>query len=310
MRTFAFAVSQLKEFNKTYENSANYVITWVSTLNNPKNNTLMFVSKFRDDTIELLRNVQESIIIASVLKKESFKILEHNNVVLYVENPRLEYAKLVQYIIEQFDVQKLNHYECGENTIIEDGAIVKNGAVIGNNCIIKSGAVINDRVVIGDGTIIRENSVVGGYGFGFEREECGLLVRIPHIGGVIIGKNVEIGALCTVVSGTIEATLVDDGTKTDDHVHIAHNCKIGKNCSLTACVEISGSVHMGDNVEIGPNASIMNGIQLGKGCFIGLGAVVLKSVGDNCIVAGNPARDIELIKRDSRAIKELLKNHG
>lgn len=309
MRTFNFAVNKLGEVNKDYQNNYRYIIKWVSTSNNPTNNTLLFVSKLKDNTVALLENIKESLIIVPNIERDAFTELESRNMVLYVKNPRLEYAKILQHILGKFDLNSSCDYKCGNNTIVEAGAVVKSGAIIGDNCIIKSGAIINDRVIIGDGTIIRENSVIGGYGFGLERDESGEPVRIPHIGGVKIGNNVEIGALCTVVSGTIEPTLVGDGSKTDDHVHIAHNCVIGKNCLITACVEISGSVWIGDNVWIGPNASIMNGIKLGKCCFIGLGAVVTKSVEENSVVTGNPARDIELIKHENIVLKRMMEKY-
>ena len=84
--------------------------------------------------------------------------------------------------------------------------------------------------------------------------------------------------------------------KTDDHVHIGHNVQVGKGCLITACAEISGSARIGDKTWLGPNSSIMNGITIGSNCFIGLGTVVTKSLSDNVVAAGCPARILRINK--------------
>jgi UDP-3-O-[3-hydroxymyristoyl] glucosamine N-acyltransferase len=118
----------------------------------------------------------------------------------------------------------------------------------------------------------------------------GVPIRIPHLGKVIICNNVELGALNTVMRGTIDDTIVADNVKTDDHVHIGHNVRVGQGCLITACAEISGSAHIGEMTWLGPNCSVMNGITIGSNCFIGLGTVVNKSLPNSVIVAGCPAR--------------------
>lgn len=232
-------------------------------------------------------------------------------------NPRLEYACILQYILEHTDAED-NHgsvclatsvgknFTMGRGTIIEKNVIIGDNVYIGDNCIVKPGAIVNNHVTIGNHTVIRENAVIGGYGFGFERDEQGIPIRIPHVGGVVIGNYVEIGAMTTIVSGTIEPTIIDDYTKIDDHVHIAHNCHIGKGCLITACAEVSGSVKIGEFSWLGPNCSIINGISIGKNCFVGIGAVVKKSIPDNLVVSGNPARSMEELKEEKDLNKHLL----
>lgn len=144
--------------------------------------------------------------------------------------------------------------------------------------------------------MILSHSVIGEDGFGVETDDAGNLFNIPHIGGVEIGANVQIGSLNSIASGTIQPTVIADYTKTDNLVHIAHNVHIGKNCQITACAEISGSVIIGDRVWLAPNASVMQKITIGDGALVGLGAAVTKSVAPNNVVAGNPAKFIRTLK--------------
>ena len=128
---------------------------------------------------------------------------------------------------------------------------------------------------------------------------------MPHLGGVVIDKNVRVGANNTVVSGTINPTRIGENTKLDDHVHFAHNCIAGKSCFITACVQFSGSVVLGDRVWIGPNTSIINGIKIEDDAIIGIGAVVTKNVDKKQVVAGNPAVDVKTLKKQRNFLKNL-----
>ena len=153
----------------------------------------------------------------------------------------------------------------GNNVSIEEGTIIKSGVKIGDN------------VSIGKNCYIRENSVIGGEGFGIEKDELGNNFRIPHIGGVVIKDNVEVGALTTVCSGTIEPTLVEEYVKIDDHVHIAHNVKLRKGCRVVAGSVIGGSTEIGENSTIGINSSVKNGINLGKNITLGMATIITVS---------------------------------
>jgi UDP-3-O-[3-hydroxymyristoyl] glucosamine N-acyltransferase len=169
--------------------------------------------------------------------------------------------------------------EIGDRTRIFANVVVEANVRIGNDCVIKSGTVI------------------GQDGFGIVKDEDGNNFRVPHVGGVIIHDGVEIGALNTICSGTIEPTVVEQYVKTDDHVHIAHNVRVGANSILTACAEISGSVVIGPRSGLGPNCSIMNNISLGSDVFVGLGSVVTKSLPAGAVAAGSPARILRIATR-------------
>lgn len=298
-------------------------ISRVVTLENLQSNSLLFSKGINDSLVQRLSSLKGCIMVLPKGADASPLVdrLKVSNCLVFSDTPRMTFAKLLE-IVEQKIVEEMNGLSysnvngatigerttIGCDTIIEPGAFVDHNVTIGSSCVIRSGARVRSRVQIEDNVIIRENTVVGGPGFGVEKDEDGHNIRIPHLGGVIIKSNVEIGALNTVVSGTIEPTIIDEYVKTDDHVHIAHNCQVGRNTNITACVEISGSVRIGENCMIGPNASVMNGIIIGKNSVIGLGAVITKSIEDSSIVAGNPAESIEIVKLQRRAIKKLVQN--
>jgi len=213
------------------------------------------------------------------------------------DNPRLDFALAVQ----EFFVAKLptriadsaclgNNVSIGQNVTIGEYSVIGDNVVIGDGTEIRHHVVIGDNSIIGNRCLIKSNTVIGEEGFGFERDEQGRPIRIPHLGKVIIGDCVELGALNTVMRGTIDDTIVEDHVKTDDHVHIGHNVRIGRGCLITACSEISGSVDIGEMTWLGPNCSVMNGIQIGSNVFVGLGTVVNKSVESGVVIAGSPAR--------------------
>jgi UDP-3-O-[3-hydroxymyristoyl] glucosamine N-acyltransferase len=198
----------------------------------------------------------------------------------------------------------------GQDVRIGPFVFIGHNSVIGDGTVIRAGAKIAEYVTVGKHCVISENTVIGNQGFGVERAPSGESFRIPHIGGVSIGDHVYIGALNTIVAGTIDPTVVEDHVQTDDHVHIAHNCYIRKGTHITACVEISGSVSIGENCTIGPNSSLMNKISIGSGSVVGLGAVVTKSFGDGVTIVGNPADTTDNIRALRRLQKELLGREG
>lgn len=289
---FRFCVNELGMFRSEYKNDFNFFIDNVSTLSNPQNNTLIFVKYLDAINFEKILQLRYSIIILNhEASNDKISLFNKHNLVLKVNNPRLEFAKMLSFILE-FD----NSLE--EDIEVKKKFVVGKNVNIGHDCEIKQGVVINDNVQIGNNVVIRENAVIGGLGFGFEREEDGTPVRLPHIGGVIIGDNVEIGALTTVASGTIEPTLIGTNTKIDDHVHVAHNCVIGKNVLICAGAKLCGSVNIEDNVWVGAGAIIMQSKKVGLNAYIGMGAVVKSNVGQKVEVSGNPAKPLSVLAKE------------
>lgn len=288
----------------------NVKIDSAASAGKPENNSIIFATKkkWKTDYIETLKGIKNSfIIIENGIEKELLETKENNHIVV-VSNARLYFAKALTMILR--DVNAIRTYCCKDNIIIgenvkigdscsiEPFVFIDHDVVIGNDVTIKSGAKIRQNAKIGNNVVIGENSVIGTQGFGIETDEDGSPIRIPHIGGVIIGDNVEIGALSSIVSGTINPTIIEKNCMIDDLNHIAHNCFLGERTFTTAHVELSGSVKIGRNGYISPNATVRNGISVGENCFIGQGSSVQKSFGDNVSLFGNPARIFD--KNDRR----------
>ncbi len=166
------------------------------------------------------------------------------------------------------------------------------GARIGDGTWIGPGVHVYRDAVIGERCVLHGGVIIGGDGFGFERDGE-QWVKIPHLGTVIIGDDVEIGANSCVDRGTFGDTVLEDGVKLDNLVHVAHNVRVGTGTVLTANTMVAGSTVIGPGVWSGPSTSFMNGITVGAGAFTGLGAVVIKDVEPGQVVAGVPAKPIE-----------------
>lgn len=163
-------------------------------------------------------------------------------------------------------------------------------AKIGGDTVISPFVRIYDNVIIGKECYIKEGAVIGGAGFGFEKDEDGNRFRFPQIGGVKIGDHVDIGGNTCIDRGALSDTIIDDYAKVDNLCHIAHNAHIGKNAVVVACAEVSGSCQVGENSWVGPNACIRDQRNVGDNTMIGMGSVVVKNAGDNEVWAGNPAK--------------------
>lgn len=171
------------------------------------------------------------------------------------------------------------------------GAYVVIGkAEIGEGTVISPFVRIYDNVIIGEDCFVKEGAVIGGAGFGFERDGDGNRFRFPQIGGVRIGNHVDVGANTCIDRGALSDTILDDYSKVDNLCHIAHNAHIGKNSVVVACAEVSGSCVIGDETWVGPNACIRDQRSIGSNTMIGMGTVVVKNIGDDEVWAGNPAK--------------------
>jgi UDP-3-O-[3-hydroxymyristoyl] glucosamine N-acyltransferase len=276
-------------------------ISTVSSINNPENNSLMFIKRISEDVMKSIRSITGCIIFIPIGMSidADFGI---NNLIIPSENPRMDFALVFKHILASLpadsDYITLANGSIlgkdtviGEKTVIEPQVFIDNNVSIGDRCVIMSGCKIRSNVAVGSDTILHDNCVIGGQGLGVERDlERDVNIMIPHIGGVAIGDSVELGALSTVASGTIDPTIIDNQVKTDRQVVISHNCRIGKGVLIGASAVFCGSVRVGDHCWIGPNATVIDNISIGKDAFIALGSVVLRNIKESEVVAGNPAR--------------------
>ena len=175
----------------------------------------------------------------------------------------------------------------GKNTFIGNNTVIEHDVRIGDNCIIGSNIVIRNSL-IGDSVVIQDGCKIGLKGFGFIPLK-GKNLRFPHIGKVLIKKNVEIGANCTIDRGSIDNTVIGENTFLDNQVHVAHNVRIGKNCMIAGQVGFAGSPDIGDNVSIGGQAGVSGHLKIGSNVKIGGGSKVVKDISDGVVVMGYPA---------------------
>lgn len=220
-------------------------------------------------------------------------------VLIRVNNPKLALAHVGNYFFVENPEPTIHptaiiHPEARIGKNVSIGAYCVIGkAIVGDDCIIDSNVRIYDSVVMGCHCEIKAGAVLGGAGFGYERDADGNKFRFPQIGSLILGDYVEVGANTCIDRGALADTIIGDYTKINNLCHIAHNNTIGKNVSITGCVNVSGGNIIEDDVWIAPNSSLRGYIHLGKGCTLGLGAVAIKDIPAGEIWIGNPARKLE-----------------
>lgn len=177
--------------------------------------------------------------------------------------------------------------------VIESGAVIGANTSIGANCVIGAGASIGadsklhpnvsvqHGCVIGARCLLHPGCVIGSDGFGlaFEKSDAGgHWTKVPQIGRVVVGDDVEIGANTCIDRGALDDTVIEDGVKLDNLIHIAHNCRIGHHTAIAACVGMAGSTSIGAYCQISGAAMISGHLQIGDQVIISGGTVVAKDL--------------------------------
>ena len=194
----------------------------------------------------------------------------------------------------------------GGNSVVYPGTFMGHHAKIGNDALIYSNVSIRERVIIGKNVIIHSGTVIGSDGFGFVAVE-GKHHKIPQIGIVEIGDDVEIGANVTIDRARFAKTVIGRGTKIDNLVQIAHNVIVGENSLIISQAGISGSTVIGNNVVIAGQAGLVGHIKIGDGAVLAAQAGVTKSVPENTVVSGYPARKHETAIKVNACVQNLPK---
>jgi UDP-3-O-[3-hydroxymyristoyl] glucosamine N-acyltransferase len=210
-----------------------------------------------------------------------------------------------------------------ESVTIEPGAIVCAEARIGAGTVIGAGAVIGYRVVvgrdghigpcaslmhtiIGDRVIIHGGVRIGQDGFGYSMGAKGHL-KIPQIGRVLVHDDVEIGANSCIDRGALKDTVIGEGTKIDNLVHVAHNVVLGKHCVVAGQTGFGGSTVLEDFVVLGAQAGVKDHVRVGRGCQLAARAGVVGDIPPGTVVSGFPARPFREWAREVAAVKRLAK---
>ncbi|MBT3502545.1 MAG: UDP-3-O-(3-hydroxymyristoyl)glucosamine N-acyltransferase [Candidatus Marinimicrobia bacterium] len=264
------------------------------------------------------------------------KLLDDKNGII-VSNPQLAMAKTLSLFFPTSPSKLFIHPNAiidptsiiGEKVSIEASAVIQKGSVIGDesrigantvigsnttigqNCQIHANVTIYNNIQIGDNAIIHSGTVIGCDGFGFVTEN-GVHEKIPQTGNVIIGNDVEIGSNCAIDRATIGTTHIDDMTKIDNLVHIAHNVKIGKGCLMAAGFAVAGTSEIGAYCTFAGKVAVGPHVIIGPNSVFAAKSGVTKSIKGGKIYAGYPVREIKdhnkreaLLSEVSRIRKKL-----
>ncbi len=179
----------------------------------------------------------------------------------------------------------MDNVKIGDRVTIHPGAHVGWDSHIGDDTVLHPNVSIGHNIVVGKRVIIHAGTVLGSDGFGFVTDG-GRHHKIPQVGGVVIGDDVEIGANCSIDRATLGNTVIKQGTKLDNQVHIAHNVTIGEHCLLAGQVGIAGSSTLGNYVVFGGQAGVADHTVVGDRVMAGGKSVITKDVEPGMIIAG------------------------
>ncbi|MFL3053152.1 MAG: UDP-3-O-(3-hydroxymyristoyl)glucosamine N-acyltransferase [Candidatus Neomarinimicrobiota bacterium] len=313
-------------------------IDGVSSLDDGKPSTISYLYSKKYEKF-----LKSSEAAAVVVSDES---LIKNKDGLVVDEPRLAFVKILEFFSEKIDqyanIDKTaqissssiigSKVNIGANVVIGKNVIIKDNVSIGPNSVIDSRSTIgkNTKIfsnihlyqdsIIGSDCIIHSGVVIGADGYGFISLEDDH-IKIPQLGKVVIGNNVEIGANSTIDCGTIGDTLIGDMCKLDNGVQIGHNVSIGRGCLLTAHVTIAGSTKIGEFCAFGGQAGAVDNVTIGDKAIFACYTAVTKDLPGGKMYSGAPAReikeknkrdavyfDVERLKKRLTIIEDKLKN--
>lgn len=186
--------------------------------------------------------------------------------------------------------------QVGARTEIGAGSYVGPDVVIGADCLLYPNVTLYQGTTLGERVLLHAGVVIGADGFGFTRAAAGHL-KIPQVGGVRVGDDVEIGANSCVDRGTLNETVIGSGSKIDNLVQIGHNCRIGRNCMICALCGLSGSTVLEDGVIMGGAVGMAGHQVIGAGSMIAAKTGVHGDLSSGSVVAGTPHLDIKTWRR-------------
>jgi UDP-3-O-[3-hydroxymyristoyl] glucosamine N-acyltransferase len=302
-------IDSLTDAIKIEGSPAGHIINNVSTPQVANANSLIWIKPKNNKSDLILSTKAEAIICDDTLEVSTD--LSSKKCFIRVADPKLTFIRIATQFFGEKKEQGLHptatiaaNARIGKDVFIGPNTIIGE-SVIGDGTVIRGNCFIGNKVRIGKNVFINAGVVIGSEGFGYSRNQDGVLEKFPHFGGVIIEDDVEIGANTCIDRGTLGDTLIKTGAKIDNLVHIAHNVVVGKNSLVIANAMVGGSTIIGDESWIAPSVSLMNGITIGNKTTIGMSALVTKNIPDGETWAGFPAVPLEQYIETQKKIKKL-----
>lgn len=283
-----------------YVPGKNFDVVRPASLNNPKNNAVMFIFGSYMDRTDAFLACNECLIFWPEDVDVPDEIMKKHAVVKCFA-PKKGYCGFfrdnnITYYppVEDFDLVNGSYIaktaKIGNNCRILPGAYIGGEVEMGDNCYIGTGARLVGEIHMGNNVIIRENTVIGADGLSTDRDENGRALTMPQFGGVVIEDDVQIGALTVIARGAIDNTILSRGSKIDNSTFISHNVVLGEDSFVVGESIMFGSSSTGKQAFISGNSTIRDGRHIGDKAIVGMGSVVVRNVEDGAVVKGNPAK--------------------
>lgn len=300
------------------------VIRGIASINEARNGDITFAESIRFLNDAVLSSA------SAILAPESARAEGGTKTMIQVANPRLAFAQILDlFAPEQYTAREIHptavigsdfrhdgnvcvsancvlgeNIRFGENVTIHPLAYLGDDVEVGDNTIVGPNVSLLRGTVVGANVVIHAGAVLGADGFGY-LTMGGKHRKVPQIGNVWVGDDVEIGANVTVDRARTGSTRIGSGTKIDNLVHIGHNCQIGENCIIVAQVGLAGGVEVGENVIIAGQAGVKEQVKIGANTVIGAQTGVIGDIPSRAYVSGYGARPHKENLKTTAAMSQL-----
>jgi len=280
-QTKEYTLSEIAELtgSKIVGNKSS-VVNNIATLQNATKESISFLTNKKYQ--KYIKTTSANAVIVAT----NFKIDNQKNY-LVSEDPYLAYAKLTTLFkkpIFEFDNPTIhpsavisNRSQIGNDVSLGANVVIGPDCTIGNHVIIKANCSIVQDVEIGEYSVIHNGSVLGSDGFGYAPSKDGY-VKIEQLGKLVIGRDVEIGASCTIDRGALDNTEIHNGVKLDNQIQIAHNVVLGENSAIAASCAIAGSTIIGKNFQMGGLSGVLGHLSVCDDVTVGAHTLITKSI--------------------------------
>lgn len=276
-------------------NPVNIAFSNVNSIESSDENSLIWVSAAKVKDPESLKSLSANLIIAHTSLAALLQP-KGQQTIIFTDAPKESFICILNKLFVRkapagIHPTAIIDAEAKIGTQVSIGAYCVIGKCeIGDQTIIHSHCVIHDQSILGKRIVIKSHTTIGSDGFGYSKALDGNYIKFPHLGGVILEDDVEVGSNTCIDRGTLGNTRIGANSKIDNLVHVAHNVQLGKNCLVIANVLIGGSTVLGDNCWIAPSATLRDGLKIVSGVTIGMGALVTKDLDVPGIYMGSPAK--------------------